>query len=197
MAKKRSPMSRAVSFVGSAFVRLFGDRVTDEHVLVNMVHVRHHLQPLAGFYFGNPVLIHPMSMSTTPAANTDARSSFVRQALAISEELRGIDGPSARGFVDMVCADPSAHARFATFAFTAPSILTVVDERSYRMDGVDFGNGGPVWISGIPIHMPNVVALLQQPAPMHGGVAIFASLEPGIAELIASDPFFNQFSSTM
>ncbi|KAJ2234101.1 hypothetical protein IWW45_003675 [Coemansia sp. RSA 485] len=198
MASRSGPIVRAASFAGRIASKLLcGGRANDEHVLINMVHTRRYLQPLdAGYYFGNPVIIHPVLMPLKRAADKDARGSFVRLARAISKEMCGIDGPAVRGFVDMVCANPSAHARLAVFASAAPSTLTVVDERSYGMDRVDFGDGGPAWVSGISPHMPNMVALFQQPAPMHAGVAIYASFEPGLARLIASDPFFSVFSKS-
>ncbi|KAJ1647100.1 hypothetical protein J3B02_000692 [Coemansia erecta] len=197
MASECSLIAKVASFVGGILAKLLASQVANEHILINMVHTRHHLEPLDGYYFGNPIFLHPISMQTKHVAEENAKSSFIRLALTISQELRSIDGPAARGFVDMVCANPSAHARFTAFASTASSALTVVDERSYKMDSVDFGNGGPAWISGIQLHMPNMVALFQQPAPMHNGIAVFASLEPGIARLIASDPFFSLFAKLL
>ncbi|KAJ1889496.1 hypothetical protein LPJ66_008004 [Kickxella alabastrina] len=197
MKYARSAITKAASAVGTALCAVAaGSSITaTHHVLLNTVHVHQFIQPQSGCYVGNPVLLHPICTPLEQLDHETTAASFVDAAARIAAEIGGIDEAHFSQYIDTLDAHPPAHARFAVFATTAPSMLTIVDERPYKMDSVDFGHGCPVWVSGIPVQMPNFVAFFAQPARMDdSGVFVYVSLRPGVVRYLVQDAFFTKYA---
>ncbi|KAJ1851419.1 hypothetical protein LPJ73_003039 [Coemansia sp. RSA 2703] len=139
-------------------------------------------------------MVHPVVSKIDHDQCSSAQRLFVESAFDLYKQLSGISREVVSEFVDTLEANPTAYARLAMFASSAPSAITFIDERDYGMDMVDFGDNGPVWISGIHQQMPNLIALFKQPPPMDNGVAMFACLRSEIVEQLISDPFFSRYA---
>ncbi|KAJ2786178.1 hypothetical protein H4R18_000025 [Coemansia javaensis] len=132
----------------------------EPRLLVNIIHTHRLGAPGAGRFVGNGIYIHPMHIAqAAPGADPVAGA-----AAQIAAAVDGVDGALLGAFHDTLGAHPRAHASYTAHMAAHPGAVTVVDERHYGVSGVDFGGGGPAWVSGLPQSMPNFVALFAAPA---------------------------------
>ncbi|KAI7828458.1 hypothetical protein BX661DRAFT_198242 [Kickxella alabastrina] len=193
----RSAIAKGASAVGAALCAMAAasSAAATHHVLLNTVNAHQFIQPQSGCYVGNPVLLHPIYTPLEQLDHETTAESFVDAATRIAAEVGGIDEAYFGQYIDTLNAHPAAHARFSVFVTTTPSMLTIVDERPYKMGNVDFGHGCPAWVSGIPVQMPNFVAFFAQPARMDdNGVFVYVSLRPGVVKYLVQDAFFTKYA---
>ncbi|KAJ2473616.1 hypothetical protein GGI02_000722 [Coemansia sp. RSA 2322] len=119
--------------------------------------------------------------------------SLAKVASQATLALGGITAPLVGEFVDFLNANPNAYARYAAYMAAATNVLTIIDERGYHTQSVDFGHGGPTWVSGIPWHIPNFVAFFASPA-RPGDVDVYVSHSPRVADALAKDAFFAKYA---
>ncbi|KAJ2794517.1 hypothetical protein H4R20_006198 [Coemansia guatemalensis] len=124
-----------------------------------------------------------------PSDSTDAEV-HGNVAAQIAQAISEIDSALLGEFYDTVTTHPKAYANLTAYMGTQPTALSVIDERHYETDGVDFGDGSPAWISGLPRHIPNFIALFTAPERVGGGSYVYASLKPANAEAVFRDQFF-------
>ncbi|KAJ2722381.1 hypothetical protein GGI07_003343 [Coemansia sp. Benny D115] len=198
-ADSRSAFAKLLSAIGTTVTSYMGSDAAGarNHVLLNTVHVHEFLQPSIKDtrFIGNPLIMHPIATPLEQLKHKTEPKLYAQTVQYYESEMARIDLRMVSGFIDMVDRNPAAHANLATFALTAPSVLSVIDERRYGMHRVDFGCGAPSWVSGIPRHMPNLVAMFTQPADSStGGVHLFVTLRPGVINHLLADSFFTTYA---
>ncbi|KAJ2108700.1 hypothetical protein IW146_006709 [Coemansia sp. RSA 922] len=193
---RRGALIKAALATAAAISNMFGMRPA-QFTLVNMVHAHHclELEPDC-CYIGNPVILHPIQAPSKHIALAAGEESLAEVAAQVSLAVSSIDAALVGEFVDVLGANPSAYVRYAVHMGTTANILTVIDERSYNTQGVDFGDGGPAWVSGIPWHVPNFVAFFRSPSKP-GDVDVYVSLRPRIGEALIQDTFFAKYAQLL
>ncbi|KAJ1735237.1 hypothetical protein LPJ61_000651 [Coemansia biformis] len=185
--QKSSYVVRAVSAAAAAVLRHAVSVQAEPRMLLNVVHT-HHLHPAdAACYIGNSVYLHPMNIAEPVAgAGVDELSGA---AIQIALALRGVDRGLVSEFHATVGAHPLAYASLAVHMAARPDALTVIDERHYKTGGMDFGDGGPAWVSGLPRHLPNFVAFFAAPE-LAGGARVYVSLGAATVDALLRDAHF-------
>ncbi|KAJ2055026.1 hypothetical protein GGH13_007993, partial [Coemansia sp. S155-1] len=193
---RRGALIKAALATAAAISNMFGMRPA-QFTLVNMVHAHHclELEPDC-CYIGNPVILHPIQAPSKHIALAAGEESLAEVAAQVSLAVSSIDAALVGEFVDVLGANPSAYVRYAVHMGTTANMLTVIDERSYNTQGVDFGDGGPAWVSGIPWHVPNFVAFFRSPGKP-GDVDVYVSLRPRIGEALIQDTFFAKYAQLL
>ncbi|KAJ2791900.1 hypothetical protein GGI18_000811, partial [Coemansia linderi] len=173
----RGLLAKAVSAAANTISSLFGARPA-QFTLVNMVHAHHCLELDPGScYIGNPVVLLPIQAPAKHLAQAAGEESLAEVAAQVALAVNGTDASIVGEFISILNDNPGAHARYAAYMSSAANKLTVIDERSYNTRGMDFGAGRPTWVSGIPWHIPNFVALFASPS-RDGDVYFYVSLWP-------------------
>ncbi|KAJ2005201.1 hypothetical protein H4R26_002088 [Coemansia thaxteri] len=184
---------RAAHAAAGAISSLFGTG-QPQYTLVNMVHVHESLNLGSGrCYIGNPVILQPIRIPLDILSLDAGEESLAKVASQATLALGGITAPLVGEFVDFLNANPNAYARYAAYMAAATNVLTIIDERGYHTQSVDFGHGGPTWVSGIPWHIPNFVAFFASPA-RPGDVDVYVSHSPRVADALAKDAFFAKYA---
>ncbi|KAJ2509139.1 hypothetical protein IWW47_000182 [Coemansia sp. RSA 2052] len=193
---KRGFLVKAAVATSAAISNIFGARPS-LFTLVNMAHVHHCLELDPGCcYIGNPVILHPIQAPARHLARATGEESLAEVAAQVSLALGTINASLVSGFLDIVSSNPSAYLRYAVHMATTANVLTVIDERCYNMSGVDFGDGGPAWVSGIPWHVPNFVAFFTSPNKPDD-VDVYVSLKPRLADALIQDHFFTKYAQLL
>ncbi|KAJ2795350.1 hypothetical protein H4R21_005145, partial [Coemansia helicoidea] len=164
-------------------------------LLVSIIHTHHLRPPAAGRYIGNSFYPHPMCLAE-PATGATAAGEFATAARQIWQAHKDVDADLVDEFYAAVEAHPLAGTSFALHAAAQPGTLTVIDERHYNTGGVDFGDGGPTWVSGLARHLPNFVALMADPE-QEGGARVYASLGAATVDALLGDEFFTKHAVLM
>ncbi|KAJ2747622.1 hypothetical protein GGI20_000271 [Coemansia sp. BCRC 34301] len=168
-----------------------------QFTLVNMVHTHGCLKlDPDRCYIGNPVILHPVQAPAKQLALAAGEESLAEVAAQVSLALSGINASLVGGFLDAVSSCSNSYLRYAVYMATTANVLTVIDERCYNTNGVDFGDGGPAWVSGIPWHVPNFVAFFSSPA-RPGDVDLYVSLKPRTADALIQDRFFARYAQLL
>ncbi|KAJ2821699.1 hypothetical protein GGI24_004141, partial [Coemansia furcata] len=190
---KRGFLVKAAFATAATICNMLGARPS-QFTLVNIVHAHHCLElDPACCYIGNPVIVHTAQAPAMRLALAAGDESLAEVAAQVSLAVGSIDVSLVGEFVDVLAANPSAYLRYAVYMGTTANVLTVIDERKYNTSGVDFGDGGPAWVSGIPWHVPNFVAFFTSLAKP-GDVDIYVSLRPRVAEALIQDRFFAEYA---
>ncbi|KAJ2611726.1 hypothetical protein H4S08_003028 [Coemansia sp. RSA 1365] len=170
---------------------------TAPHVLLNVVHTYDFLPSDIRSYIGNSIY---MRVVQTPAEylqdNTDTEV-HGHLAAQITHAMSKVNNALLGEFYDTVATHPKAYSNLTTYMGMRPTALSVIDERHYKTDSVDFGDGSPAWISGLPRHIPNFIALLSAPEHVGGGSYVYASLKPTNAEAMLCDKFFTTYAKLL
>ncbi|KAJ2079546.1 hypothetical protein H4R24_003715 [Coemansia sp. RSA 988] len=194
--RKPGFFTKATNMAVSTILRATSWRATS-HVLLNVVHT-HNLLPSNAFnYIGNNIYIRVLETPAEyPPGSTDAEV-HGNMAAQIAQSISEIDSALLGDFCDTVATHPKAYANLTVYMGTRPTALSVIDERHYETDKVDFGDGSPAWISGLPRQIPNFIALFTAPERVGGGSYIYASLKPPSAEAMLRDQFFTRYANLL
>ncbi|KAJ2452504.1 hypothetical protein EV183_002877 [Coemansia sp. RSA 2336] len=177
-----------VSKAMSAVSRLVSEPQTS-HLLMNVVHTYKMLPPELGCYIGNNIYMCPVSTPTVSEQQGTDAEQFGRIAAQISQAVGQIDKGRVGAFCDTINANPHAYANISAAMSSQPSALTAIDERYYKTDSADFGDGSPVWISGLARHMPNFIAYFAASGSA-GGTNVYASLKASVVDKMLQNKFF-------
>ncbi|KAJ2713891.1 hypothetical protein H4R19_002023 [Coemansia spiralis] len=177
--------------VAAALTRLAVSAPDGPRLLLNIVHTHHLCPPATEHYIGNRVYLHPICLAG-PAA--DAAADFSGAACQIGQALDGVDAGLVDEFHATVEAHPLAGTSLALRMAARPDAVTFVDERHYKTSSVDFGDGGPAWVSGLPRHLLNFVAFIAAPE-LAGGTRVYASLDPAVVDALLRDKFFTRYAA--
>ncbi|KAJ2313723.1 hypothetical protein IWW52_004482 [Coemansia sp. RSA 2704] len=181
-------VARTMAAATSVIARLLSNPDAP-HMLLNIVHTYRLLPPTASTYIGNNIYLCPVNICTTQLQHCTDAEMFGRIATQIAQAVDDIDRPLLGEFYDTVSTHPHAYANVSSFMSAQPTGLSVIDERHYRTSSADFGDGGPAWISGLPWHMPNFVAIFASSASADGA-DIYVSLKEPVVKAMLKNPFF-------
>ncbi|KAI9506118.1 hypothetical protein BX070DRAFT_232275 [Coemansia spiralis] len=139
-------------------------------MVLNCIHVHNLLDFGDSSYIGNPMFAQPLFVSNKQLKPGDPELDFVEAARQIDEAINGIDISLMGEFCSTLEENPGAYASLALRVVIGEPMLTVIDERAYKAYSVDFGHGGPTWVSGLPWNMANFVAYFASSENLDGTV---------------------------
>lgn len=176
-------------FIGS-LPHIFKSRIATQYTILNM---RHTHSLLSSTYIGNHVVLYPVCFT---ASDLDQHQNelMAKLVLQISQGMEGIDTEFASKFAQTLQDHPNAFAKYSLDMSATDTCISVIDERQYEARSVNFGEGSPVLVNGIPKSIPNFIALLPS-LDSDGGINVYVSLRPSAAECLRQNSWLQQFAT--
>ncbi|PIA16598.1 hypothetical protein COEREDRAFT_86984 [Coemansia reversa NRRL 1564] len=195
-SKKSGIVGIATNTIVPAFIQATWWK-TAPHILLNVVHTYNLFPTNIHTYIGNNIYMRVLQTPAEyPQDSTDAEV-HGNMAAQIAHAMSEVDNALVGEFYDTVATHSKAYSNLTAYMGTKSTALSVIDERHYETGSVDFGDGSPAWISGLPRHIPNFIALFTAPEHVGGGSYVYASLKPTNAEAMLYDHFFTTYAKLL